>query len=142
MRYWNCYLFLHIAPLVILKSYPSTSAFNAEQLQHLALISLSMCTQVTNIMMVFFGFDWDVDRLSHPEIEFSAAIHWSIHGSSLACAIRSNSFANFLALPMATYSFRYIALPSGILGEGSLILWLLLMGVNSKRWYEQAGSTA
>ena len=50
--------FLHIAPLVILKGFPSTSAFNAEQLQHLALISLSMGTQVTNIMMVFFGFYW------------------------------------------------------------------------------------
>jgi hypothetical protein len=28
--------------------------------------------------------------------------------------------------------------PAGVLGELSLILWLLVMGVNNQRWREQA----
>jgi hypothetical protein len=33
--------------------------------------------------------------------------------------------------------FPYIAIP-GILGEGSLTLWLIIIGVNAQRWTEQA----
>jgi uncharacterized protein DUF4386 len=34
--------------------------------------------------------------------------------------------------------FPYIVVP-GVLGEGSLTLWLLVMGVNNRRWREQDG---
>jgi len=33
--------------------------------------------------------------------------------------------------------FPYIAIP-GILGEGSLTLWLIILGVNAQQWAEQA----
>jgi hypothetical protein len=36
--------------------------------------------------------------------------------------------------------FPYIVVP-GVLGEGSLTLWLLVMGVNNMRWKEQDGGT-
>ena len=39
----------------------------------------------------------------------------------------------FLSPPLAKYLSPYIFGP-GILGEGSLTLWLLVMGVNEQRW--------
>ncbi len=46
----------------------------------------------------------------------------------------------FVWSPLADYLSPYNMLP-GILGEASLTLWLLVMGVNAKRWKEQAGLT-
>ncbi len=43
----------------------------------------------------------------------------------------------FLSPPLAKYLSPYILLP-GILGEGVLTLWLLVVGVNEQRWKEQA----
>src|SRR5438128_2424570 len=44
----------------------------------------------------------------------------------------------FLLPQLANYLFPYNLAP-GILGEGSLTLWLLVIGVNVPRWEEQAG---
>ncbi|HEX6555908.1 MAG TPA: DUF4386 domain-containing protein [Ktedonobacteraceae bacterium] len=41
-----------------------------------------------------------------------------------------------LALPLGTYLYSYIQVV-GILGEASLMLWLLVMGVNAQRWKER-----
>ncbi|PYS21646.1 MAG: hypothetical protein DMG11_27675 [Acidobacteria bacterium] len=43
----------------------------------------------------------------------------------------------FLLPQLANYLFPYNLAP-GILGEGSLTLWLLVIGVNVPRWEEQA----
>ena len=43
----------------------------------------------------------------------------------------------FLSPPLASHLSPYIFAP-GILGEGSLTLWLLVIGVNEQRWEEQA----
>ena len=69
------------------------------------------------------------------------------HESSFRLGIASNliataltySFANLLSPPLARYLTPYIMAP-GMLGEASLTLWLLVFGVNSKRWNEQAGA--
>jgi hypothetical protein len=47
----------------------------------------------------------------------------------------------FLSPPLANYLSPYVFIP-GLLGEGALTLWLLVMGVNVQRWKEQAGATA
>jgi hypothetical protein len=47
----------------------------------------------------------------------------------------------FLSPPSANHLSPYIFAP-GILGEGSLTLWLLVMGVNDQRWKEQTGTAA
>ncbi len=45
----------------------------------------------------------------------------------------------FLSPPLANYLSPYILAP-GILGEGALTLWLLVMGVNTQRWKEQSSA--
>ncbi|SRR6266545_240622 len=45
----------------------------------------------------------------------------------------------FLSPPLANYLSPYIFIP-GLLEEGALTLWLLVMGVNVQRWKEQAGA--
>lgn len=54
------------------------------------------------------------------------------------------AFAGFAWLtlmspPLASHLSPY-NLASGLLGEGSLMLWLLAMGVNTQRWMEQASA--
>ena len=45
----------------------------------------------------------------------------------------------FLSPRLADYLSPYIRFP-GLLGEGSLTLWLLVIGVNVQRWKEQASA--
>lgn len=45
----------------------------------------------------------------------------------------------FLWPPLARDLFPYNLAP-GMIGEGSLIVWLLVAGVNERRWKEQAGA--
>jgi len=46
---------------------------------------------------------------------------------------------SFLYLPLGYRLFPYIA-ALGLLGAASLILWLLVFGVNEQRWKEQASA--
>ena len=54
-------------------------------------------------------------------------------------AIAGLGWLTFLWPPLANYLSPYIFFP-GIIGEGALTLWLLVMGVNVGRWKEQASA--
>ena len=49
------------------------------------------------------------------------------------------AWLTFLSPPLAKYLSPY-NLAAGVLGEGALTLWLLVIGVNEKRWNEQASA--
>src|SRR5437867_6485277 len=51
----------------------------------------------------------------------------------------TNSFAYFLAPGFAASLFPYIQVPS-LIGEGSLTLSLIVIGVNVQRWKERASA--
>jgi glucan phosphoethanolaminetransferase (alkaline phosphatase superfamily) len=128
---------LHLAPLVILKGSLLPAAFTTDQSQALALMTLKLGAQGTNLMMVFFAFYCALIGCLILRSRFLPRII----GAFLVLAglaYLTDCFAKFLLLPLANYSFRYIAFPAGVLGEGSLMLWLLVMGLNSQRWEEQA----
>ncbi len=59
-------------------------------------------------------------------------------GALLACA--GFGWLTFLSQPLARYLSPY-NLALGILGQGSIMLWLLMLGVNEQRWKEQASPT-
>jgi Domain of unknown function (DUF4386) len=53
-------------------------------------------------------------------------------------AIGGLGWLTFLSSELANYLTPYNLAP-GILGEGALTVWLLVAGVNTERWQEQAG---
>jgi hypothetical protein len=122
----------HLAPLVILGGEQYLNVFRTEQLQALALMFLNLRAQTSSIYMVFFG--WYCLLIGY--LIFRSTFLPRILGVFMAIA--GLSYQIFLSPPLATYLFPYVVKPAGVLGELSLILWLLVMGVNNQRWREQA----
>jgi hypothetical protein len=54
-------------------------------------------------------------------------------------ALAGLGWLTFLSPPLADHLSPYIFAP-GILGEGALTVWLLVIGVNVQRWKEQASA--
>jgi len=121
----------HLAPLVLLGGAQYLSVFKVEQLRALAFMFLEFYGQGFNICFVFFGFYC----LLIGYLIFRSTFLPRILG--VLMAIGGLGWLTFLSPPLAEYLWPYIAAP-GILGEGSLTLWLLVMGVNVQRWEEQA----
>jgi hypothetical protein len=126
----------HLAPLLLLNGAPYLAAFDTAQLQALALLSLKLHAQGYLIVLVFFGF-------------FEALLGYLIFRSTFfprtlgvligiaGLAFLTNSFTLFLAPPIGNALNPYMLALDGI-GEISLMLWLLVMGVNAERWRQRA----
>jgi hypothetical protein len=54
-------------------------------------------------------------------------------------AVAGLGYLTLLSKPLATYLSPYNLAPAA-LGETSLMLWLLVIGVNVQRWKEQASA--
>lgn len=131
-------LLSRFTPLIILNNGDSLSAFKPEQLQGAAYASLQLYEFGFTTALVFFGFYC----LSLGYLVFKSAFLPRIIGVLLAIgglAYLTGNFANFLSPAFAGHLFPYYLIFPG-LGEGSLILWLLAMGVNDQRWMEQASA--
>jgi len=81
--------------------------------------------------LVFFGFYC----LLIGYLIFRSAFLPRILGALMAFG--GLGWLTFLSPPLANHLYPYNLAP-GILGEGSLTLWLLVIGVNEQRWKEQA----
>lgn len=127
-----------LAPLVILQGERYWSGFKLEQLRGLALLFLKLHGQGFSISLVLFGFYC----LLIGYLIFRSTFLPRILGVLMAFAglgYLINSFANFLSPPLANYLASYVLAP-GLLGEGSLTVWLLVAGVNEQRWNDQASA--
>jgi len=129
-------LLAQFAPLILLEGGHSLSVFHTDQLQALANTSLDLQAIGFNITLVFFvGYD-----LSLGYLMFRSTFLPRFLGVLLAigglCYL-TYSFTDFLAPGFAAQLVPYIQLPSGI-GELSLCLWLLVIGVNAQRWKQRA----
>lgn len=123
----------YIAPLLVLGGAHYLSVFNAEQLQALALLFLKVNGQGAGIALVFFGFyallqSYLIIRSTFlPRILGVLGIFGGV------------GWLSFLYPPLGYRLFPYVA-ALGLLGAGSLVLWLLVIGVNEQRWKEQANA--
>jgi hypothetical protein len=81
--------------------------------------------------LVFFG----LQCLLVGYLIFRSTFLPRIFGALMAFA--GLGWLTFLWPPLANYLSPYNLAP-GMLGEGSLIVWLLVKGVNVQRWKEQA----
>jgi hypothetical protein len=126
---------LYLAPLVILQNASSLGAFNTAQVQDLAYFFTRLSPLSFDVYLIFFGL-WCV-LIGY--LIFESTFMPRILGVLLA--LDGVCWMCYLVPPFVTYIFPVIAVVSGA-AEISLLVWLLIFGVNSQRWYEQADATA
>jgi len=131
---WALSSFFLLAPLLVLQGTSSLSAFAPEQLQALALVLLRLNTRAYDIGLVFFGL-------------WCAVIGYLITRSTflprtigVLYALAGLGYLTLLWQPLANYLYPYNLALAGP-GEISLLLWLLVKGVNVSKWKEQARAT-
>jgi hypothetical protein len=123
-------------PLVLLGTRPDTSALPAGQLQALVFVPSSLSAIDYDIYTVFFGFDIIcVGYLVLRSTFLPRAIGVLMAIDGLAYLV--NGFADLLAPGFAAHLVPWIQLPA-LLGEGSLCLWLLVVGLDAERWRTRA----
>ena len=125
-------------PLVLLDGARHSLALTVDQLQALAYAPLALQAIGYNIQQVIYAFF----LLAAGYLVFRSTFLPRVIGALLtigALAYLTYSFTTFLAPGFAAHLVPYIQLPS-LVGEASLCLWLLVLGVNVQRWREQASA--
>ena len=128
---WTLSSLFQLAPLLVLQNKSSLSAFAPEQLQALALMLLKLNAQTYDIGLVFFGF-WCV-LIGY--LIFRSTFLPRIIG--VLEVLAGLGYLTLLWRPLAHHLYPYNLALAGP-GEISLMLWLLVKGVNEERWKEQA----
>ena len=120
-----------ITPLFVLGGAHFLSVFTPDQLRALALLFLKVNDRGAAVALVFFGFYALLTGYLIIRSTFLPRI------LGVVSVLGGLGWLSFLYLPLGYSLFPYIA-GVGILGAGSLIVWLLVVGVNEQRWKEQA----
>ena len=121
-----------LAPLFVLGRQQYLSVLKVEQWQSLAFLSLKLYSLTYGIALLFFGFY----NLVIGYLVFKSTFLPRILGVLMAASGLVG--LTFLWPPFAAKYFPYLLVLD--LGEALLVLWLLVMGVNAERWWEQAGA--
>jgi hypothetical protein len=129
---WAISSLFFVAPLLVLQGKYPLGAFAPEQLQALAVMLLKLNVQAYQIGLVFFGF-------------WCALIGYLILKSSFLPRIigvlevlAGLGYLTFLWRPLEQFLDPYNLALAGP-GEISLLLWLLVKGVNVQKWKQAAG---
>ena len=122
-----------ITPLFVLGGAHYLSVFSAEQLQALALLFVKVNDRGAAMALVFFGFYALLTGYLIIRSTFLPRI------LGVLSVVGGLGWLSFLYLPLAHRAFPYVAV-FALLGAASLALWLLVFGVNEKRWKEQSSA--
>jgi len=124
----------HLAPLVLLGGTPYSIAFTAEQLQALALVFLRLrAAAYHNVGLVFFGLYCLLVGILILRSTFLPRI------LGVLMALAGLSYVLFLSPPLVRSLQPYILVFPAV-GQISLCLWLLAIGLNAQRWTEQSSA--
>ena len=124
----------YIWPLVLLGGAHASSAFTVTQVQALAVISFRLYSLFFSLSFVFFEFYCMLIGYLVLESTFLPRIL----GAGMMLA--GLSWLAFMSL--ASLHFVYPLILVGGIGELVLAGWILVAGVNSERWLEQAAAAA
>jgi len=130
---WTLSSLLYLAPLLVLQGKIALSAFAPEQIQAVVLTLLKLNAFAYDIGLVFFGF-WYV-LIGY--LIFRSTFLPRIIGALGVLA--GFGYLTLLWQPLAHYLYPYNLALAGP-GEISLLLWLIVMGVNARKWKETAGA--
>jgi hypothetical protein len=131
---------LHLAPLGLLGGASYMSVLGEDQAQALALFSMRMHSTGYNISLVYFGFHCLLlGHLVRRSGFLPGPLGWLLTLAGLGYL--TNSFASFVAPPVARMLFPWDMLPAFI-AESALSLWLLVAGVNAQKWEQRAGGAS
>ena len=124
-----------LAPLVLLRGEHSLTAFTPDQLRALALVAMKLYNLIYNIALAFFGcYDLLIGYLTFKSTFLPRPI-------GVLMGIAGLGWLTFFIPPIATHLLSY-NLAAGLIGEGSIILWLLVKSVNAQKWQEQASKAS
>jgi Domain of unknown function (DUF4386) len=121
-----------LAPLTVLGT--ASSALSTEQVQVLALTWLKIGEAVSPVSLVFSGFF----QIAIGVLILRSGFLPRIFGVLIGLA--GIGWLTFLAPPLSTALLTYLEV-LGVLGEAPLMVWLLVMGVDSQRWSQRAAAT-
>jgi hypothetical protein len=122
---------VYLGPLFILDGGSSMSAFTAAQQHDLVMLLINVSHLTFDVYLIFFGL-WSV-LVGY--LIFRSTFMPRVIGVLLV--LDGIGWMAYLAPPFATQIFPVIAVVSGV-AEFSLLLWMLIFGVNPERWEEQA----
>jgi hypothetical protein len=129
-----------LAPLVLLKPQAYLAAFDPAQIQAMAMVSQRLAGQGYNLGLVFFGVYCVLVGALILRSRFLPAFVGVL--MMLAGAAYLVDIGASLLFPEAAGALRpWIMLPS-LAGEAGLTAWLLAVGVNERRWREQAAASS
>lgn len=130
---WTLSSLLYLAPLLVLRGKIALSAFTPEQMQAVVLTLFNLNALAYDIGLVFFGF-WYV--LIGYLIFRSTFLPRIIGALGVLAGV---GYLTLLWQPLAHYLYPYNLALAGP-GEISLLLWLVVKGVNARKWKETAGA--
>ena len=126
----------YLAPLVVLGTPAYAAAFTSEQLQSLVMWFLRLHGAGYNIALIFFGLHCVCLGYLFMRSWFFPKVLGASVAVAGACYL-INSFSSIVFPALKSHIYPYILIPAG-LAEWALALWLLIVGLNTRRWNEQA----